>query len=207
MRRFETLINGIRTVLDILHTHPSYQGRGVGAQLVKWGTDLADKEHLQCYVESSPAGYPLFRKCDFEDVTEMEIELNKYKSSGYGQYKYKHMVMTRPPKIPPKVPPKDLVLKRYPVGYWDFGLPTTEESAENHTDSGCDEFSDMVSYRNTDCGIVDAVGETRQESFRPTSYFGILETVSEDGEGSSRPTSRFMSGNTVEESSRPVSLI
>ena len=115
------------TVLDIIHTHPSHQGRGAGTQLVKWGTDLADKQRLQCYLEASPAGYPLFRKADFEEVTEMEIDLNKYRE-GRGIYKYKHIVMIRPPNVPPQVPPKDRTVTTPDsalVGGWDFGLLDT----------------------------------------------------------------------------------
>lgn len=194
-------------MLDIIHTHPSHQGRGAGAQMVKWGTDLADKEGLQCYLESSPAGYPLFKKVDFEDVTEMEIELNKYKDHGYGQYKYKHIVMIRPPSVPPKVPPKDLVIEKQPIGYWDFGLPTAVESSESSDDSSTDDGPVAVSEKNKQYGIVGAVGGTRQEPFRPTSHSGILDTVSEGGEGVSRPTSHFMPVATGEEPSRPVSLI
>ena len=114
-------------VLDIIHTHPSHQGRGAGTQLVKWGTDLADKQRLQCYLEASPAGYPLFRKADFEEVTEMEIDLNKYRE-GRGIYKYKHIVMIRPPSVPPQVPPKDRTVTTPDsalVGGWDFGLLDT----------------------------------------------------------------------------------
>ena len=114
-------------VLDIIHTHPSHQGRGAGTQLVKWGTDLADKQHLQCYLEASPAGYPLFRKADFEEVTEMEIDLNRYRA-GRGVYKYKHIVMIRPPNVRPQVPPKDRMVTTPDsamVGGWDFGLLDT----------------------------------------------------------------------------------
>ena len=195
-------------MLDILHTHPSHQGRGAGAQLVKWGTDIADKEGLQCYLESSPAGYPLFRKCDFEDVTEMEIELNKYKNDGYGQYKYKHIVMIRPPNVPPKVPPKDMVVSKSPIGSWDFGLPTAEESSGSDDDeSSSDDGSGAVSVKSRHYGIVGAVGRAKHEFFRPTSHSGIMDTVSECGEDVSRPTSHFMPGNAGEEPSRPVSLI
>lgn len=174
---------------------------------MKWGTDLADKERLKCYLESSPAGYPLFKKCDFQDVTEMEIELNKYKTNGYGQYIYKHIVMIRPLNIPPRVPPKDLVVEKHPIGYWDFRLPTTAESSNGDNDKGSDEGSGAVSEKNRHYGIVGAVGGTRQEPFRPTSHFRILDMVSEGGEGASRPTSHFLSGNTGEEPSGPVSLI
>ena len=201
-----TLISRIRTVLDILHTHPSHQGRGAGARLVKWGTDLADKEGLQCYLESSPAGYPLFKKCDFEDVTEMEIELNKYRDIAYGQYKYKHIVMIRRHNVPPRVPPKDLVIEKHPIGYWDFGLPATAESSENNYSSS-DEHSSAVSEKNRHYGIVGAMGGTKQEPFMPTNHSGILDTFSESGEAVGRPTSHVLSGNAGEEPSEPVSLI
>lgn len=194
-------------MLDIIHTHPSHQGKGAGAQLVKWGTDLADKERLQCYLESSPAGYPLFKNCDFEDVTEMEIELNKYQNNRYGHYKYKHIVMIRPPNVPPKIPPKDLVIGKYPIGYWDFGLPTKAESLESDSGSSTDEDSGAASEKNRHYGIFGAVGGTKQEPFRPTNHFGTLDTVVEGGEGVSRPTSHFISGNTGEQPSRPVSLM
>ena len=97
-------------VLDILHTHPSQQGKGAGTQLVRWGTDLADKEGLQCYVETPVAGYTLFRQSGFQNITEMSIDLGKYK---HGLTGYKHIVMIRPslgmtqPERPPPVPPKN----------------------------------------------------------------------------------------------------
>ena len=202
-----------RIVLDILHTHPSHQGRGAGSQLVNWGTDLADKERLQCYLESSPAGYPLFKKCDFEDVTEMEIELNQYKTgSSYGQYRYKHIVMIRPPNTPPKVPPKDLIFQSQPTGYWDFGLPPTateslKSSDSEHAGSSDEGVPITVSEKNRHHGIVGAAGGTKQEPFRPMSHFAVLDTVSESEDGISRPSSHFIPENSGEEPSRPVSLI
>lgn len=96
-------------VLDILHTHPSQQGKGAGARLVEWGTDMADKEGVQCYVETPVVGYALFRQSGFRTVTEMRIDLGKYKD---GFTEYKHVVMIRPPLgtlqsvQPPAVPPK-----------------------------------------------------------------------------------------------------
>lgn len=120
-------------MLDIIHTHPSHQHRGAGAQLLKWGTFLADKLHMQCYVESSPAGYSLFKSHDFEDVTEMEIDLRRYRRKGFNgrnPYKYKHTVMIRPPDTPPRVPPKDVkVLQKQ--GEWNFALPDEEGSGES----------------------------------------------------------------------------
>lgn len=66
---------------------------------------------MPCYVECSPAGYPLFYNNDFLDLAEMEINLNKYKD-GYGKYRYKHVVMLRMPNVPPTVPPKDFPVQK-----------------------------------------------------------------------------------------------
>ena len=57
----------------------------------------------------------------------MEIDLNKYRE-GRGIYKYKHIVMIRPPNVPPQVPPKDRTVTTPDsalVGGWDFGLLDT----------------------------------------------------------------------------------
>jgi len=75
-------------------------------QLVKWGTDMADREGLQCYVETSPVGYHLCTKNGFIGVAEMKIELGKYK---LGYPDYKHVVMVRPSygdSEPPEPRPK-----------------------------------------------------------------------------------------------------
>ena len=189
------------TVLDIIHTHPSHQGLGAGAQLVKWGTDRADRERAKCYVESSPAGYPLFRNCGFEDVAEMEIELNRYKKKGgsYGLYRYKHIVMIRPPEVdsPPAVPPKDgehrrvvSVSRDSPIGYWDFGVAGEEDEESTGSDGGGGGGDDEedgpagLAGRDRRYGVVGAVGggTEHSEAFRATSQYGVLETVSEGGD-------------------------
>lgn len=118
-------------VLDIIHTHPLHQACGVGTLLLKWGTDRADRLHMQCYVESSPAGHALFRGHDLEDITEMEIDLNTYRTQPhYYDRNYKHTVMIRPPETPPRVPPKDLNgINQSKQDEWDFGFLDPHSSA------------------------------------------------------------------------------
>ncbi|KAM5369636.1 hypothetical protein ACJZ2D_008895 [Fusarium nematophilum] len=53
--------------LDMLVTHPDYQRRGAGSMLVKWGCDLADKNHVELYVDASKMGALLYRKFGFVD--------------------------------------------------------------------------------------------------------------------------------------------
>ena len=169
---------------------------------MKWGTDLANYEGAKCYVESSPAGYPLFRNCGFEDVAEMEIELNRYKKKGgsYGLYRYKHIVMIRPPEVesPPEVPPKDghdrhvvSVSKDSPIGYWDFGVAEGEEgSTGSDGDSGRGSGSGSeedgpagLAGKDRRYGVVGAVGggTEHSEAFRAISQYGVLDNVSEGG--------------------------
>ena len=81
---------------------------------------------MPCYVESSLAGYPLFRRNDFGDVTDIVLNLSKYGKSK-DPYRYKHVIMTRPPSTPPNVPPKDLSVRQ--TGNFDFGF--LDRSASN----------------------------------------------------------------------------
>lgn len=164
-------------------------------------------------------GYPLFQTRGFADVAEMALELNRYRgkqrNKGYGQYRYKHVVMVRPPphvlppKVPPKVPPKDddLVTRGNRTGYWDFGLAsaagesdgdgttsrTTSSSGRsvNSDDEQEEGPAGWVSNQNRRYGVVGAVGGTREEPFRPQSHYGVLDSVSVD-DGGSRPTSRVV---------------
>ncbi|KAG8531431.1 uncharacterized protein KY384_003060 [Bacidia gigantensis] len=102
LERWGDIIN----ILDILHVIPLYQKAGVGIALINWGVDLADKEGIQCYVESSPAARSLCVKRGFQHLAEIRIELGKYKE---GYHDYRHSVMLRPPhgkEEPPKPPSK-----------------------------------------------------------------------------------------------------
>ncbi|KAI9810761.1 MAG: hypothetical protein M1827_006099 [Pycnora praestabilis] len=78
-------------LLDMLATLPLHQGRGAGAQLVKWGIDVADAAQLPCYLESSAAGSRLYKRFGFEIVDVVSIELGKYRK-GFGDYKHDVMV-------------------------------------------------------------------------------------------------------------------
>ena len=73
---------------------PKHQKNGAGACLVNWGLGQADSEGTLCYVESSPAAGYLCAKKGFRQVTDMKIDLGRYKE---GAVKYHHLVMIRPP--------------------------------------------------------------------------------------------------------------
>ena len=51
-----------------LATDPAYQGQGLAKQLLKWVTDMADAEGKRVYLDSTPEGVPVYKKCGFQDV-------------------------------------------------------------------------------------------------------------------------------------------
>ena len=83
-------------MLSLLGTHPEHQRRGAAAQLVRWAFPLADKEAKNCYVDASVMGYPLYRKCGFEDVGDIIWDLGKYEA-GEGRGTIRWVAMKREP--------------------------------------------------------------------------------------------------------------
>lgn len=76
------------TVLDMLATHPDYQGQGAGSMLVRWGCALADKDGVPAYVDASKAGKPLYEKFGFVDRSETQrqgegIEVAMVRETGH----------------------------------------------------------------------------------------------------------------------------
>ena len=79
-------------MLNLLGTHPKHERRGAAAMLMKWGFDKADKDHKRCYVEASSVGYPLYKRCGFEDVGEIVVDLDKYCDKGFGVHRWVAML-------------------------------------------------------------------------------------------------------------------
>ncbi|KAL2070411.1 hypothetical protein VTL71DRAFT_13437 [Oculimacula yallundae] len=82
-------------VLEQLATALSHQRRGIGAQLVKYGLEKADREGMICYLSGAPMGVPVYRKLGFEEVGKIEIPLEEFGSSGT----HIHVAMVRHPKV------------------------------------------------------------------------------------------------------------
>ena len=56
------------SVLNILFTHPDYRRKGIGAMLVKWGSEQAKHRGVEFWLNATPVGKPLYEKLGFQLV-------------------------------------------------------------------------------------------------------------------------------------------
>ncbi|KAK1148159.1 hypothetical protein N8T08_010801 [Aspergillus melleus] len=61
-------------VFELLLTHPQHERRGAGSLITQWGCDMADKLGLDCYLESSDPGYPVYQRKGFKDFSHDPTE-------------------------------------------------------------------------------------------------------------------------------------
>ncbi|KAL9051366.1 MAG: hypothetical protein Q9162_006068 [Coniocarpon cinnabarinum] len=52
--------------LEFLAVRTTYARQGVGAMMVEYGCNLADRDGVEAYVDASPAGKPLYERFGFE---------------------------------------------------------------------------------------------------------------------------------------------
>ena len=71
-------------MLLILGTHPEHQRRGAGKLLLEWGMERAEKEGLECYLEASPAGRPMYGSFGWEMVRQMDHDYTQWKKEDNG---------------------------------------------------------------------------------------------------------------------------
>ena len=86
-----------RTIaLDLLATLPTHQRRGLARAQIKWGLDLADRERLFVFLESTPTGEKLYKRLGFKEVSRATHDLEKWGGKGL----YSHVFMVREPGAP-----------------------------------------------------------------------------------------------------------
>lgn len=67
--------------LDTLVTHPEHHRRGAGALLMKKGLEQVDEAGVECYLEASPVGRPLYERWGFEPVKDIALDLRTWGGS------------------------------------------------------------------------------------------------------------------------------
>ena len=81
-----------------INISPSYQSRGVGSALLKWGTSKADEDGVFCWVHASEAGQNAFEKAGFKEIGKLQVNLDEYaggRKNGdggdWGSYTFRYM--------------------------------------------------------------------------------------------------------------------
>ncbi|OQO15241.1 hypothetical protein B0A48_00624 [Cryoendolithus antarcticus] len=79
--------------LEIVATDPAYQGQGAGSQILRWGTERADADDVEAYLEAAPDAVRLYEKSGFREAgrTDTYIENERVK----GEW-YRNLYMLRP---------------------------------------------------------------------------------------------------------------
>lgn len=75
----EVMPAGVRCLYVImLSVSPKFQGRGIGKALLRWGSDVCDREEVFAWVHSSDSAWKMYEKSGFEVVRSLDIDLDQY---------------------------------------------------------------------------------------------------------------------------------
>lgn len=61
--------------LELLATHPKWDGHGFAARHLDWGMDVARNMGLPATLIATPAGYPLYKSKGFQDVANVTLDM------------------------------------------------------------------------------------------------------------------------------------
>ena len=75
------------TDMELLMTIPEYKGKGAGSLILKHGTDLADRDQLECYIDSSPRGKKVYEKHGFVFTKVDQLPMGYHYNFGIRQPK------------------------------------------------------------------------------------------------------------------------
>lgn len=79
--------------MDYLSTAPAYQRKGIGAELLKSGLDVADANGLRTIVTAQPAGVKLYLNHGFDLMQTVSIDYSQY---GGTENKEDHFMIRQP---------------------------------------------------------------------------------------------------------------
>ncbi|KAI9642820.1 hypothetical protein NHQ30_008553 [Ciborinia camelliae] len=60
--------------VEVVFADPQHRRRGIGSLVIGWGTKKADELGLDCYVEGSQTGVPLYKAHGFEIIRDVEVK-------------------------------------------------------------------------------------------------------------------------------------
>jgi hypothetical protein len=67
----------IKEVLRMLCCRTKRHRMGAGSALLRWGTELADREGLVTWLEASPEGYYAYKKFGFKPVEVQDLKVTE----------------------------------------------------------------------------------------------------------------------------------
>ncbi|ATY63811.1 Acyl-N-acyltransferase [Cordyceps militaris] len=97
----EVMPAGTRCLFIVgLTVAPAYQGRGVGAALLRWGTDICDDNGAFAWVHASDSAWGMYQKSGFEVIRSLDVDLDAYapcrppgegEDATWGHYVFRYM--------------------------------------------------------------------------------------------------------------------
>ncbi|UKZ74460.1 hypothetical protein TrVFT333_002129 [Trichoderma virens FT-333] len=54
--------------LELLAVKPQYQGKGAASLMLRYGVNKADEDKVECFLDASPAGQPIYERYGFRVV-------------------------------------------------------------------------------------------------------------------------------------------
>jgi GNAT superfamily N-acetyltransferase len=75
--------------LEMLGVHDDWQKKGIAATLIKWGTDQADRDGLETYLDGSEVGQPYYKK---RHAFTRSKDIDVPDRPQYGSFHYKSLV-------------------------------------------------------------------------------------------------------------------
>lgn len=64
--------------LELVATRKEYQGKGCAGKLIRYGLEKADEEGVECYLEASPEGAPIYEYFGFKEVERLVVFDGKF---------------------------------------------------------------------------------------------------------------------------------
>ncbi|KAF2173415.1 hypothetical protein M409DRAFT_48397 [Zasmidium cellare ATCC 36951] len=99
-RRREAFLHYKGQLFAIKHltVDPAAQGKGAGAVFMQWGIEEADREGLQCVVESSMRSEGYYRKWGFDRIEHVRFEIPQEEERWLGKGVQEYVWMLRSPR-------------------------------------------------------------------------------------------------------------
>ena len=74
-KSYAQMFGGNDLYLRMLGTHPEHRRRGYASQLLRWGTERAERDDVVLALLASPMGYPTYLARGFEELGTIPVKV------------------------------------------------------------------------------------------------------------------------------------